>query len=150
MYIINMDNKNICLFGFLIISIIVIYFNVRKVRESYNNEIFNKVKMGKHNNSWDQLETGRTATDCYTLDKRNCLKYSNCGICMKDGIKQCIPGDNYGPYFTENCNLWEYNNYYNRYIFGDRINRVIPPWNRLYSDYEVKYPSPQSRASLIY
>ena len=76
------------------------------------------------------------------------MDYSNCGLCMKDGKIECIPGDVQGPFFKEDCQGWMHTNYYDRYIFGERVTTITPPWNRFYPDYETKYPSPKSRATL--
>ena len=76
------------------------------------------------------------------------MKYSNCGLCLKDGKQECIPGDVQGPLFKEDCEGWQHTNYYDRHIFGEKVVTLSPPWSKFYPDYEARYPSPTSRATL--
>ncbi len=102
------------------------------------------------NTYWDPSWVGKRSNDCYELSERDCMKYSNCGLCLKDGKAQCIPGDQQGPLFKESCERWIHTDYRDRYIFGEKVVTVTPPFDYFYPDYEARYPSPQSRASLIY
>lgn len=120
--------------------------------ENYSNEVFDRVNEGKNNDYWDNLahnlEGTKKADDCYKLNQRDCLKYYNCGLCMKDGVKECIPGDEQGPLFKEDCQGWIYTNYYDKFIFRDKCTTKTRPWNTFYPEYEARYPSPISRATL--
>jgi len=138
----------------LIISIIIIlliygiYLYSHELNETYSDELFKHRELGKHNDSWNQLEVGKTAIDCYNLSEKDCMNYSNCGLCLKDNKKKCIPGDVHGPLAEETCDGWAYTNYYDRFIFGEKVTTITPSWSKFYSDYEVKFPSPQVRATL--
>jgi hypothetical protein len=102
---------------------------------------------------WDLLDVGDNAVDCHAeTTPAGCLRYSDCGLMLKDNKMKCVPGDVHGPYFVDDANGWIYKNFYDEYIFGNEtINRnaVYYPWNKFYSrDYEAVYPSPTSRATL--
>jgi len=104
--------------------------------------LFFLLKWNKIENfQWDPIWFGKTSSDCYDETARDCMKYSNCGLCYKNGIKTCIPGDSYGPFFKDNCSNWEYMNYYDEHIFNDKINSITLPWNTRYPIYEIYYPS---------
>jgi hypothetical protein len=95
--------------------------------------------------SWDHLTSdSNTSLDCYKETPRNCMKYSNCGLCVKNNNLTCLPGDVQGPYFDEHCENWVYTNYYDRHIFGEKVTTITPAWNKFYPDYEAWYPSPIS------
>lgn len=98
--------------------------------------------------SWDQLSVGRKALDCYSLSNRDCMKYQNCGLCLKHGKMSCIPGDAKGPLFKQDCEQWKHTGYYDRYIFGEKVLTVSPPWSKVYPEYETVYPSRQSIQTL--
>lgn len=100
------------------------------------------------NNRWDTLWKGSTSLDCYKESQRDCMKYSNCGICYKNGNAQCIPGDDQGPLFDDQCENWSFVDYYDNYIFGEKVTKTVPPWSRFAPDYEIWYPSPRARATL--
>lgn len=97
---------------------------------------------------WNPRWLGKRHDDCYKLDERGCMKYSNCGLCVKDGKKQCVPGDEHGPFFKANCDAWMHTNVYDRHIFKEKVTTYYPPWSHFYPDYEIFYPSPQTRATL--
>ena len=136
---------------FLPVCIYFIYTksNNVKTKENYSNELFDTIKEGKDNYSWNQLRVGPRSTDCYKLKGNNCLKYSNCGLCVKDGNLQCIPGDEQGPLFKEDCQGWIYTNYYDNSIFNEKVTSITPPWSMFYPEYEGRYPSPISRSALV-
>lgn len=96
---------------------------------------------------WDPAWTNQTSKDCYLENIKDCTKYANCGICYKDGVKECIPGDYQGPFFKEDCELWEHTNFYDRFIFGEKVTTISQPWN-IFRDIEAKYPSPISVSTL--
>lgn len=116
--------------------------------EPFDPNILPNLTNGEGGFNWDPLWVGNRSLDCYKLDKRDCMKYSNCGLCVKDGKMECIPGDTQGPLFKEDCHGWMHTNYYDRYAFGERVTTISPPWSMFYPDYEARYPSPQSRATL--
>ena len=93
---------------------------------------------------WDVDWRGEIASDCYKLDGKKCMTYSNCGLC--DG--KCVPGDKDGAFFNEYCDSWKYTDYYDRDIFGESVERNVIPWSRRYGSYEQVWPSPQARATL--
>ena len=70
----------------------------------------------KEHFQWDPLWVGKTSSNCYEESNKDCLKYSNCGLCSNGSQKQCIPGDVDGAFFKEGCQRWEYANYYDRNI----------------------------------
>lgn len=144
--------KNIYFWGFIIAISFIVYKHIisNKVKcvENYSNDLFKNIKEGKDNDYWDLVGMGMKAKDCYALNNDQCMNYSNCGICYKDGKSQCIPGDTQGPFFKEDCEQWQHTNYYDRHIFGERVTTISPPWNKFYHEYEARYPSPQVRATL--
>ena len=103
----------------------------------------------QEHHSWDPNWVGRKSLDCYTLSNRDCMKYSNCGLCLKHGKQQCIPGDVQGPLFKQDCEQWQHTDYYDRFIFGEKVHTVSPPWSKVYSDYETVWPSPKSVQTLL-
>jgi hypothetical protein len=129
----------------VIITIMLLYLVYKRCSQQ---EGFDPELNAEHN-EWDPASVGHKALDCYSLNKRDCMKYSNCGLCLKDGNQQCVPGDVQGPLFKDGCEQWMHTNYYDRFIFGERVLTVSPPWSKQYRDYEVVYPSPTSRATLL-
>jgi|688.fasta_scaffold191440_2 hypothetical protein len=122
---------------FIILCSIFLFFNNNAIKTN-NTEHF----------QWDPLWVGKTSLDCYNEKPKDCLSYSNCGLCWKNGIKKCIPGDTQGPFFKERCHAWEHTNYYDRHIFGEKVTTVKPSWDQFNPGYEVMYPSPVSRSAL--
>jgi hypothetical protein len=93
---------------------------------------------------WDPRWLGRRNEDCYKLTEKNCLNYSNCGLC--DG--NCIPGDENGPFF-DSCNSnWKYKNYYDKNIFREAITKFYDPWNKTHINSPQSNPTPIARSSL--
>jgi hypothetical protein len=117
--------------------------NLPKI-EHYSNELFDSIKQGKGNYSWNQLRVGKRAVDCYRQEGKKCLDYENCGLCIKDGNATCMPGDEQGPLFKEGCQGWWYSNYYDNSIFGEKVTTITPPYSMFYSDYESRMPSSRS------
>jgi hypothetical protein len=112
------------------------------------NEGFYNVPDNSNNHYWDPYWAGKQSEECYNNSPKKCMDYSNCGLCFKDGKPKCVPGDVHGPLFKGNCDGWMHTNYYDRHIFGEKVVTVSPPWSTFYSDYEVRHPSPVSRATL--
>jgi hypothetical protein len=100
------------------------------------------------NSLWDPDWVGKISDDCYNLTDRDCMKYTNCGLCIRKGRKECIPGDYQGPLFKQDCDLWQYTDFYDRYIFGEKWENTYHPWSRMYPEYEAIYPSPVIRSTL--
>lgn len=100
-----------------------------------------------NNSQWDLLwpnYVGNHANDCYKLNNSNCLKYSNCGVCIKNGKTQCVPGDIDGPFFKDNCKYWTYDAKYGNNVISNKEITTTLPWNKFYPEFEVRYPSPTS------
>lgn len=46
---------------------------------------------------------------CGRRSRLGCSKCTNCGFCVtSDGRGSCVSGDAHGPYFREDCAIWEY------------------------------------------
>lgn len=116
----------IILITILLITILLIYITTNKIE----------------NFQWDPLDVGKNAVDCYSQTEGNCLKFSNCGICYKNGITKCIPGDQSGSFFEEGCDLWKYTNYYDGHIFDQTKTTITNSWDHFKHGYEVMYPGP--------
>lgn len=127
----------------LLLLILYLLCNNKNYKEGFYN-----VPDYSDNSMWDPDWVGKRSLDCYKQNKRNCMKYSNCGLCLKDGKMTCIPGDVQGPLFKEDCEGWIHTNYYDRHIFGEKVVTISPPWSKFYPDYEARWPSPKSRATL--
>jgi len=84
---------------------------------------------------------GIQTEDCYSKSNGECLNYTNCGICEKYGNKTCQPGDNFGPFYKDDCQYWSYSNYYDKRNFGKKITRRCRPEVYHYHDYETRHPS---------
>jgi hypothetical protein len=97
---------------------------------------------------WDLNWVGPAHKDCYKLKDRDCMKYSNCGLCVLNGQMQCVPGDKHGPTFKEGCEQWIHTDYHDRHIFDEKVTTVSPSFDYKYPDYEAWWPSPKSRATL--
>lgn len=137
-----------------VLIINVLFRKEEKTKEGFYGIINPYIERGDYKvtsanqSMWDPLWEGDVAEDCYVLSNNDCMKYSNCGLCKKDGIAKCIPGDDQGPYFKEDCEGWAYTDYRDKKIFGEQHTTFSPAWNYFYSDYETYYPSPISRSSL--
>jgi hypothetical protein len=56
--------------------------------------------------------SNRYCNECVNLDPYECSACTNCGTCYGyNGISQCVPGDEYGPYFRSDCIAWDTNRY---------------------------------------
>ena len=118
----------------LLILIIFIVLYLIQTSETLLNEHF----------QWDPLWIGKTSSNCYEENNKDCLKYSNCGLCGDASQKQCIPGDINGPFYKEGCQRWIYMNYYDRHIFDDKMITNTQSWDAFLPGYEIMYPSPSS------
>lgn len=108
-----------------------------------NNEEINK-------NGWNIRHIGLTHDDCYSLSPKNCLRYSNCGLCSNNKLsnRKCLPGDEHGPFFSSDCSLWKHNNYYDGIIYNENKIRNYQPWNVVPTHLKSVYVDPISRATL--
>lgn len=154
----NSSNMMVCLL--LVGVLIVILCICRSNSEHFSNHnryvsYSNTPDYSDHSYA-DQLWTGRLAKDCYDKDVKDCTKYTNCGVCMKDGQQTCVPGDEEGPMFKGGCDRWGYVNYYDNRAYTGRYNRdhtnmytgdysVSRPWDHFYPDYEYWAPMPTGR-----
>jgi hypothetical protein len=78
--------------------------------------------------------------DCGHKSRRSCSSCLNCGFCVTyDGYGECVPGDESGPYFREDCQYWEFNNPWARYPYSSIFPSVTPPQ---YLAYEYGYANP--------
>lgn len=107
-----------------------------------------KEKDNKEHFQWDPLWVGKTSLDCYGETPRDCMTYSNCGLCRQNGKQVCMPGDNQGPFFNEGCDTWKHTDYYDRHIFGEKVTTTSRDWSYRVPDYAIYYPSTVSRATL--
>jgi hypothetical protein len=144
-----MFDSNLIFIALLLLIIYMVYNKSQSQSQQpiLREKFYNIPDTAKHS-YWNPDFVGKRALDCYDLNKRDCMKYSNCGLCHKDGEQTCIPGDVQGPLFKEDCQGWQYTNYYDRHIFGEKVVTLTPPWSKFYPDYEARYPSPTSRATL--
>ena len=118
------------------------------IRPTYNIENYSDLPDYSENFLWDQTWMGNTNKDCYKLNKNDCMKYANCGLCTSGNDAVCVPGDQQGPMFKEGCDQWIHTDYRDRHMFGEKVMTVSPPHDYQYPDYEAWYPSPISRARL--
>lgn len=105
---------------FVVFAVIATIILISIIAGLYSNKINNLVsqyeKMENISSQvWDVLNIGTVTDDCYSKSEKECLNYSNCGLCRG----KCVPGDVNGPFF-ESCDCdegWVYGNYYDKYIF---------------------------------
>mgnify|MGYP007128599256 CR=1 FL=1 len=65
---------------------------------------------------------------CGYKSRATCGNCQNCGYCVnRQGFGECVPGDNNGPYFRQDCVYYEYNN--------------ANPLSVMYPDYIYPYTS---------
>jgi hypothetical protein len=132
-----------------IITIILIILFILVIIELYDYFYHPKKYEREHFESgWDPLWVGQRSLDCYKENKRDCMQYSNCGLCLKDGQMNCVPGDVQGPFFEDQCQHWIHTDYYDRHIFGEKVTSISPPFSQFYPDYETYYPWPGSVQTL--
>lgn len=142
---------------FLIIVVaLVLLFKYMSMLDTESFDVIDHAPDFSAGSYWDPLWMGKslatplhgkTSLDCYSESKRDCVTYSNCGLCHSHGKTECVPGDEQGPLFKEGCNKWQYMNYYDRHIFGDKVERTTRDWSYRYPDF-LFYPSPVSRSAL--
>ena len=81
-----MDNKKICI-GTVIILVIIYCIMYKTNTENYDSFCGN----------------------CQTMNALQCSQCQNCGTCTSNaGYKVCLPGDQDGPYFHDDCTQWHY------------------------------------------
>lgn len=81
--------------------------------------IYNAISLSKNKNIkegyFPYLSFKGYCGGCGKLSREDCSSCTNCGFCTTiDGRKNCVPGDNFGPYFREDCADWEYSDPYQR------------------------------------
>lgn len=107
----------------LIIAIILLLLTFKfEIKENYDS-IENNIISG-----WD-LNSPVNIGDCYRHNEKDCLRFSNCGLC--EG--KCIPGDYNGPYYKLGCKDWIYYDYY--------LNKVRKgvPFDKQFPNYYYRY-----------
>ena len=58
---------------------------------------------------YSPLIPNRYCPECGKLSNFQCSRCSNCGFCVTDsGFSECVPGDSSGPYFRQDCAIWNY------------------------------------------
>lgn len=122
----------------MIICLILLFINKKNTQNTQNTEHF----------QWDPLWVGKMSLDCYGENPKDCLAYSNCGICYKHGQRRCLPGDTEGPFFEEGCGAWKHTNYYDNNIFGQKVTTIRPSFDRWNPGYEIYYPNPIAASTL--
>lgn len=86
----------------------------------------------------------RYCSKCGYKSRRKCADCTNCGYCLPyRGPGECVPGDNNGPYFRQDCMVWEYNSPYNDY--AHIFPRLDYPYR--YWRYGNRYPYITNRRS---
>ena len=79
---------------------------------------------------------GITSSDCYKLDNSTCLRFSNCGVAIKNSEAKCVPADIQGPLF-ENSEKFIYHDYDGKHIFNESEITVSRPITYFYNDYDA-------------
>lgn len=75
------------MFAFVLISLLVVFILFKHKRENFPNY----------------------CSACGYKSRSGCSKCVNCGFCITTtGFGECVPGDSKGPYFREDCAIWEY------------------------------------------
>ena len=55
------------------------------------------------------IENFSYCENCGYKSRFKCNNCVNCGYCISvHGLGECVPGDQRGPYFREDCAVWEY------------------------------------------
>ena len=72
---------------------------------------------------------------CGWRSRYSCSKCINCGYCITaKGVGSCESGDSSGPYFREDCMIWDYGSNYDYY-----------PGSTVYPIYKTKTIYPYSK-----
>jgi len=75
---------------------------------------------------------GQYCKECNQMSRGMCGTCQNCGYCINEsGQGECIPGDDYGPYFRKDCLRWERN----IPIYGNYYDTPYRWWDYLYPSY---------------
>ena len=149
---------------FIIFICLILLFTLFINNSSHTpqHEQFHNLSDYSNNSIWEPVWHGKVTSDCYDKNKKDCLNYSNCGLCYKNKKLKCVPGDVQGPLFKQNCKKWMYKNYYDRFLYGkifykskspnnddNTVTRISDPWNAFYPGYEIKYPGPVTVSTLL-
>lgn len=130
----------------VVISIILVIFVYWIIELDYDNKVCSKVRnettnsTTKSKNNTVNIENFYVSTqpkdsycsECGTKGRRRCGECVNCGFCYTpNGYGECIPGDENGPYFREDCLNYEYttpiiinDQYYPRLLTDKRYNKI--------------------------
>jgi hypothetical protein len=96
------------------------------------------------------IQDSKITSDCYSLDKNQCLRTSNCGLCHNNynNKMECVPGDEDGPLFKDNCEKWIYTNNYDRFIYGNKIIDIVDPTTKLCNEQYPGLPTSWARSTI--
>ena len=56
-----------------------------------------------------------SCSQCGSMSRRRCGTCANCGYCIPER-GSCVPGNNRGPYFRDDCVVWEYTHPFMHYL----------------------------------
>lgn len=88
---------------------------------------------------------GRYCSECANLDPYECNGCINCGLCYGyNGISECVPGDEFGPYFREDCATYRYKSpvyYHPMPIVVDPYDYygLFWPWSTYWKNYDYHH-----------
>lgn len=84
--------------------------------------------------------------DCYYKSPQECMNCTNCGLCGNGRFQKCVPGDVAGPYFSEGCEDWTYNDKKRQYSKGcDKYREMVTtrPWSWFNPSHKmIRWPAP--------
>lgn len=121
------------MYWIIILVIIVIYLNWEPIMEPF----------------YDLTHLDPNCLDCYSKSGEHCMDCANCGICIINGKGKCLPGDLEGPYYTEECDKWIYQDKKSGKESKIRKTVLNKPWNHFYPQLNlVRWSSPVFRARL--
>jgi hypothetical protein len=134
--------------------IILLYIVIVTPITNATNEPFNNIY--PTNNSYLPViqsvpivgSIGQYCTSCGDRSRFECNSCSNCGYCVNynSGSSQCVSGDQNGPYFRSDCDVYEYSNPWINYLQSMYIFPVAYPNYNSYP-YPV-YEQPRTLGSL--
>lgn len=86
-------------------------------------------------------------SNCSHRNRKKCAACNNCGYCINsNGNGECIVGDINGPYFRQDCKIWEKGNPILTPLYIEQKNSYWSPsfwrWRGKYEQHNKKYMSP--------
>lgn len=74
------------------------------------------------------------------MSLNKCYTCTNCGICVKEsGERECVPGDERGPLYRKDCQMW---NPYQNYIPDSLPD---PYWDMFYDNIDISFSNDYDR-----